>query len=276
VSDDLSQVLRRRFGEAVEIPAALERNAALRDMAGRGSCRAYRPEPLDPAILRALAAVALAAPSKSDLQQRDIVIVQDPGQLARLKALLAGQAWIEDAPALLVFCADNRRQRQLHEMWQRPFANDHLDAFFNAAVDAGIALSAFVTAAEAAGLGCCPISTIRNRAAEVCALLGLPDHVFPLAGLAVGVPQAAPAISLRLPLSTTVHTDRYTEPPIAETITAYDAARAGQTGGMAQRDEARFGHADPYTWSDDKTRQYSRPERAEFGGFVRHKGFNLD
>ena len=160
MGERLSQVLRRRFGEAVETPAALERNAALRDMAGRGSCRAYRPEPLDPAMLRALAAVALAAPSKSDLQQRDIVIVQDPGQLARLKALLAGQAWIEGAPALLVFCANNRRQRQLHELWQRPFANDHLDAFFNAAVDAGIGLSAFVTAAEAAGLGCCPISAM--------------------------------------------------------------------------------------------------------------------
>ncbi len=39
-----------------------------------------------------------------------------------------------------------------------------LDAFFNATVDAGIALSAFSIAAEAVGLGCCPISAVRNEA----------------------------------------------------------------------------------------------------------------
>ena len=276
MSASASEALRLRFGEMVETPPELVDNATLARMAGRGSCRAFRPEPPDPAALRALAAVALASPSKSDLQQRDIVIVQDQGQLARLKALLAGQAWIEGAPALLVFCANNRRQRQLHALWDRPFANDHFDALFNAAVDAGIALSAFVTAAEAAGLGCCPISAIRNRAAEVSALLGLPDHVFPVAGLAVGQPAVAPSISLRLPLSATVHIDRHAEPAFAQVVADYDAARAGQTADMAQRQEDRFGRADPYTWSDDKTRQYSRPERADFGGFLRDKGFRMD
>ena len=52
------------------------------------------------------------------------------------------------------------------------FANDHLDAFFNATVDAAIALEAFVATAEAAGLGCYPISVIRNHAEEVSGLLG--------------------------------------------------------------------------------------------------------
>ncbi len=276
MSARLSDLLHQRFGEAEDTPPELDGNPALARMAGRGSCRSFRPEPPDAAMLRSIAAVALAAPSKSDLQQRDIVIVSDPGQLARLKALLAGQAWIEGAPALLVFCANNRRQRQLHELWGRPFANDHFDALFNAAVDAGIALSAFVTAGEAAGLGCCPISTIRNRAAEVSALLGLPDHVFPVAGLAVGRPATEPTISLRLPLSATVHADRYTEPDFAQVIGDYDAARAAQTADMPQRQQERFGRADPYTWSDDKTRQYARPERAEFGAFLRDKGFRMD
>ncbi|NJM34133.1 MAG: NADPH-dependent oxidoreductase, partial [Rhodomicrobium sp.] len=63
-----------------------------------------------------------------------------------------------------------------------PFANDHLDAFFNAACDAAIALTAFILAAEARGLGCTPISAIRNHAEAVSELLGLPDHVFPFVG----------------------------------------------------------------------------------------------
>ena len=43
---------------------------------------------------------------------------------------------------LLIFCGNNRRQRLWHGWRDKPFANDHLDAFFNASVDAGIALTA--------------------------------------------------------------------------------------------------------------------------------------
>jgi len=53
----------------------------------------------------------------------------------------------------------------VHAWRGHTFANDHLDGFFNATVDAAIALEAFVAAAEAAGLSCYPISVIRNHAA---------------------------------------------------------------------------------------------------------------
>jgi len=154
------------------------------------------------------------------------------------------------------------------------FANDHLDAFFNAAVDAGIALSAFAMAAEAAGLGCCPISVIRNHSEEVSGMLGLPDHVFPVAGLAFGWPLQPTHVSLRLPLSATVHRDRYRD-CTKETVDAYDARRNAVFPYRAQRDVAAFGQSLNYGWSEDKARQYARPERADFGAFIRKKGFNL-
>ena len=43
-----------------------------------------------------------------------------------------------------------------------------------AALDAGIAMTSLILAAEAYGLGCCPISAIRNEAAKISDLLGLP------------------------------------------------------------------------------------------------------
>ena len=43
-----------------------------------------------------------------------------------------------------------------------------------------------------------------------------------------------------------------------------------------QRAPERFGTHSEYSWSEDKARQYARPERADFGAFVRGKGFNLD
>src|SRR5262249_57319981 len=97
----------------------------------------------------------------------------------------------------------------------------HLHGLFNATVDAAIALEAFVAAAEAAGLGCCPISVIRNHAEEVSELLGLPDHVFPVAGLGVGIPATPAFVSARLPLGLTVHRDRYTD-ATDEKVRPYD------------------------------------------------------
>ena len=93
-------------------------------------------------MIETLAAAAFCAPTKSDLQQRDIVILQDPDLRAAIDALFPQAPWIATAPAFLVFCANNRRQRQLHAWHDRPFANDHLDAFFNATVDAAVLLSA--------------------------------------------------------------------------------------------------------------------------------------
>lgn len=280
---DLFDKLRHRFGDfpqAAERDDWIQRRSTPPDLwaalSRRGSVRAFKPTPPDLGELRTMAALALAAPTKSDLQQRDIIVVTDTSQLARLKAVLANEAWVSGCPALIVFCADNRRQRILHQMRGRGFANDHLDAFFNASVDAAIALATFVLVAEAAGFGTCPISAIRNRAEDASAILALPDHVFPIAGLAVGVPAEAPKVSLRLPLSVTLHQDRFPAADPHAAIADYDRRRAALQPYEAQRDEERFGRTEPYTWSEDKARQYSQPERADFGAFVRAKGFKLD
>ena len=42
-----------------------------------------------------------------------------------------------------------------------------------------------------------------------------------------------------------------------------------------QRQVERFGKAETYTWTEDKARQYASPERADFGAFVKSKGFLL-
>ncbi len=273
---DLSAAAEHRYGEPLATSPELNRNETLMRMMQRGSCRSFKPAFVNSDLIQALCAVALSSPTKSDLQQRDIVIVEDARVRAEIDALVAGQAWVRDAPNLLIFCGNNRRQRQIHQMRDIAFANDHLDAFFNAAVDAGMALSAFVTAAEAVGLGCCPISAIRNEAQTVSDVLDLPDHVFPVAGLALGYPSSPPQMAMRLPLEVTVHTDRFSEDGIGEKISGYDQAREVAQPYSTQRSEDHYGRADRYGWSEDKARQYGLPERASFGTFIRRKGFKLD
>jgi len=275
----LKAALARRFGAEAEALAdgmagEEEPPALWQALAARGSVRAFRGPAPTIEELRMIAALALAAPTKSDLQQRDIILVSEPAQRDALADLMAGQGWTAGAPAFAVICANHRRQRLIHEMRGRAFVNDNLDAFFNASVDAGIVLAAFVLAAEAYGFGVCPISAIRNRAAEASELLGLPDHVFPVAALAVGRPAEDPEISLRLPLGATIHEGHFDDAGQRAAIEAYDARRAREQPYAKQRRAHGLGEVEPYTWSEDKARQYSLPERADFGAFIRAKGFN--
>lgn len=272
---NLYTALNHRFGTTLAEPAEPLADAdALAQMAARRSHRRFKAEPVSLELLRLLAGVALSAPSKSDLQARDIVIVSDKIKHARI-AEMVGQAWIHEAPALLIFLGNNKRQRQIHQWRDKPFENDHLDAFFNPAVDAGIAMQAFVTAAEATGLGCCPISGIRNDCTVINELLELPEYVFPVVGLGVGWPAAAGHMSVRLPLAATVHVDRFDDADIEGHVTTYDDRRYAIHHPDTQRQEERFGQAEKYTWSEDKARQYASPERADFGAYIKSKGFML-
>ena len=73
-----------------------------------------------------------------------------------------------------------------------------------------------------------------------------------------------------------MHRGRFSEGRTRETVDAYDRRRAGVQPIRAQRATDRFGTAEFYGWSEDKVRQYARPERADWGAFVRAKGFKLE
>jgi len=272
----LVELLRARFGDAPEVPVEAAASATLAGMARHRTIRSYASRPVALELVRTLAAVALSAPSKSDLQQCDIVIVQDPEKRAALAALLPDNPWAAKAPAFAVFCGNNRRQRRLHELRSHEFVNDHLDAFFNAAVEAGIVLASFVAAAEAVGLGTCPISAIRNHPDEVAAVLALPAYVFPVAGLCIGWPRHQGTISPRLRLAATVHVDTHDDAGLDSDIAEYDARRNVEKPFDSRRRDDLFGAEAPYCWSEDKARQYAQPERQGWGRFVRARGFRLD
>jgi nitroreductase/FMN reductase [NAD(P)H] len=267
----------RRYGEAVGLRnGALPGADALAVMNERAVCRRYRPDPVPEDLFRLLCATALAAPTKSDLQQADIVRVTAPAKRAEINALLPSSPWIAGAPEFLVFCGDGFRLRRIFARRGTAFPNEHLDAFFNATVDGAIVLATFVQAAELSGLGSCPISEIRNHAGTVGELLELPEWVFPIAGLTLGYPEAKEPMSPRLALAATVHTDRYAGERLERELDAYDERRVRDRPYRRQRSVERFGSAERYGWTEDKFRQYSDVQRADFGAFVRSRRYRLD
>jgi FMN reductase [NAD(P)H] len=272
----ISDALFERFGERVDVDDNLPGLAELARLAGRRVCRRYRDRDVAPPLLRLLCACALSAPSKSDLQQADILLVREPARRSAIADLLPEMPWVREAPVFLVFLANGRRVPQVAALRGKPFPNDHLDLFFNATVDAAIVLATFLRAAEAAGLGYCPISVIRDHARAVSALLELPEKVIPVAGLCLGWPGEQGVLTPRLPLDLTLHEERFSDGDLARQVDAYDRRRAAVRPYRKQRDITRFGDAPFYGWSEDKARQYAVPQRADFGAFVRAQGFRLD
>jgi nitroreductase len=272
----IEESLAQRFGERLRVDPGLDGLDELARIAAHRVHRDFLDQPIEPELLRLLCACALSAPSKSDLQQADILIVDDPAQRRAVIALMPDMPWLAQAPVLLVFLANGGRTPQLARLRGKPFPNDHFDLLFNAIVDSAIVMTTFMRAAAAVGLGCCPLSAIRDQADRVSDILELPERVIPVAGLAAGWPAKIGRITPRLALKTTLHQDRYRQGDLASQIDAHDRRRAELMPYRRQRAVERWGEAEFYGWSEDKARQYAEPLRDDFAAFLRAKGFCLD
>ena len=267
-----------RFGDETGVPSDVPEVPWLRQVLLRRTHRRYADRPVAEPLLRLLLAAAFSASSKSDCQQASVIRVDERARRDRLAALVPDMPWIGNAPVFLVFCGDARRLERLGELRGHQTDNGKLEGFFNATVDTALLLQTFILAAEAAGLGCCPISVIRNHPDAVAEILDLPDKVFPVAGLCVGYPAAPGHISMRLPLEVTLHNDRYDDSRLDEAVAAYDIRRDARYSipREQQRLSEIFGYASLYGWSEDKARQATRPEGLDFPAYLRAHGFTME
>jgi len=269
--------LRARFGMDVDLGGEVPDDPWLHRALIRRTHRRYGDRPVPDSLVRLLLAAAFSASSKSDFQQASVLWMKDRDRRDRLASLFPDMPWIGAAPVFLVFLADPRRLERLGALRGKKQDNSALEGFFNATVDAALALQTCILAAEALGLGTCPISVLRNRIAEVAELLELPDKVFPVAGLCLGWPAAQGFISMRLPLEATVHLDRYDDSGLEEAVDGYDRRRDSRHSIKdRQREPGRFGVAEFYGWSEDKARQAATPEGAGFAAWLKAHGFTLD
>jgi nitroreductase len=274
-----AQELEKRFGDQRgPTEPTLPEVALLRQILSRKTVRSYTDVVPADALLELICAAALSASSKSDFQQASILRIVDPDKRSRLGALFPAMPWIGSAPAFFVFLGDAARLEQIGALRGKPVANGTLEGFFNAAIDAALVLQTFILSAEAVGLGCCPISVIRNRVDEVAAILALPDKVFPVAGLCVGYPARSGYLSLRLPRSLTLYRDAYDHSRLQQDLNDYDRRRDAvhSIAKEQQRLLEEYGEAEFYGWSEDKARQAAKPEGAAFPRYLRARGFSLD
>lgn len=159
----------------------------------RHSVRKYRDLPVEEAKLHAVLEMACAGPSAGDLQSYRIFVVQDQTQRQALGRLAANQAFVAEAPVVLVFCSDAERAGAKY---------GERGANLYALQDTTIATTYAQLAAVAAGLGSAWVGAFDED--EVARHLDIEPGLTPVAMLAMGYPAELPELTPRRKLDEVV------------------------------------------------------------------------
>ncbi len=117
----IQAALSERFGERLEVDADLSGLDEIARIAAHRVHRRYLARDIAPDLMRLLCACALSAPSKSDLQQADILVVRDKMKIHAIADLLPEMPWIGETPVFLVFLANGRRLPQISKIRGKQF-----------------------------------------------------------------------------------------------------------------------------------------------------------
>lgn len=231
------------------------------------SIRAFLDEPLGDGTIEAIVECATAAATSSNVQATTVIRVRSADTLATIAEVAGGQTQIETAGAFLVWCADMRRPSIASELAGVTAASGMTEHFIIATVDVALAAQNAVIAAESLGLGICYIGAVRNDPQVVADLLELPDNVYPVFGMCIGVPDQDPAVKPRLPQRVILRDEVYGEDDVDgideydQTMSAYYASRSGGSRNA--------------TWSSEMARLLGREGRPHMREFLADRGFEM-
>lgn len=204
----------------------------------RRSTRRYEREAISEQDLGFIFGAIRNTPTSYNGQQYSVIDISDQSLKEKL-AEITEQKQIKTCNRFLVFCADYNKIKVIADAkgLEMPRFNDTLDGVMVGVIDASLAMMSALVAAEACGLGTCCIGYTRTAAPEkISQLLQLPQGVFVVCGLAIGIPREVNEIKPKQPKSLIIHNNTYREddmtPDLLEydkKITAYNATRSGST-----------------------------------------------
>jgi nitroreductase len=160
----------------------------------RHSVRAFKTEAINEELLHRILEVINQAPSAGNLQSYEVYVVRDAQRKAALVTASRGQAFLQQAPVVLVFCANARRAEEKYGM-------RGTDLY--AIQDAGIACTYAMLAAASLGLASVWVGAFSE--AQVSQLLGLPEDQRPVSMLPLGHAAESPVGRRRRPLEDLIH-----------------------------------------------------------------------
>lgn len=230
------------------------------------SIRKFTDQPIDEAMLKALLEAAQCAATAHFVQAYSIIHVKDQGVRREIAELSGPQAWVEQAPVFLVFCADLNRLELASKMHGKQMKGNNFELFITATVDTALVAQSTMIAAESLGLGGVFIGGIRNDPQKICDLLHIPEHAYPVFGMCLGYPDQDPPVKPRLPVEAVLQTDTYSPDGIDEILHVYDVTTNAY---YLTRDT----HLKDETWTQQMADFMSEEIRPHMKAFIESKGF---
>lgn len=185
------------------------------------SVRQFEDMPVSQRTVDIILKCTQRAPTSSNLQAYTIIQVEDKAKRRALKEYSGGQAWLEDAPLVFLFCGDLFRSQQLLQPEDRHVLHN-AELFTVAVTDASLAAQRALITAQACGLGGVIVGGIRNETAKTAELFELPELVFPLFAMCLGYPKVVPVQRPRLETRFIHAVDRYPTLPTERELADYD------------------------------------------------------
>ncbi|MCW4044065.1 MAG: nitroreductase family protein [Candidatus Bathyarchaeota archaeon] len=164
---------------------------------GRRSIRAYKTQDVPEETVKKLIEAASLAPSAGNIQPWLFVIVRKT-DIKRKLAQAASQAFIEEAPVVIVVCANEKRAERGYGVRGKTLY---------CIQDTAAATQNILLTAHALGLGTCWIGAFSEE--KVKAAINAPEEKRPVALIPAGYADETPAQRRRMPLSQIMHYESF-------------------------------------------------------------------
>jgi nitroreductase len=160
----------------------------------RRSIRKYTPQPVPEELVTELLKSAMAAPSAGNEQAWQFIVIRDRALLDAVPKFHPYSAMLKYASVAILVCGDLSREK-FKGFWVQ---------------DCSAATQNILLAATARGLGAVwtALHPVEDRVAGMRKLLGLPEHIIPLALVPIGYPDEHPGPADRFDAAR-VHRDRW-------------------------------------------------------------------
>ncbi len=246
-------------------------NDVLKLLASHSSVRNFLAQPVDDDLLKDLIQAGQYASTSNHIQAYTIIRIGDKDKRKQLAAFAGDQQHVVDCPVFLVFCADLNRLKKACQMNNATADTSSTETFILATIDTALVAQNIMIAAESNGLGGVYIGGIRNHPQEVCALLQIPQHVYPVFGMCLGYPEQVNATKPRLPLPLVLHED------------CYGADQDQEQAHLQEYDQLMFDYYSTrpngvrhITWTEGVTVMLKQKQRPHMKKFIIGQGFDLD
>lgn len=236
----------------------------------RRSIRRYEREDIPSESMDFIYEAIRNTPTSYNGQQFSVIDVDDQEVKEKIYEL-TGQKQVKTCRHFLLFCADYNKITRIAEAKGIDMPDFQLtaDGVIVGVVDATLAMMNALTAAEACGLGTCPIGYARTAAPDAIArLMKLPQKVFVVCGLAIGVPREMPDIKPKQQKDLVIFKNKYRQDDLVHDLLDYDRE-------ITEYNANRAGMKTDNDWADHIIGYYREAMSYKTLDSLRRRGFDM-